>query len=79
MAIAPIVQLPEIAEAERTPLVLTLLGIIERLAERVQQQEEEIQRLKDEIAVLKGQKKRPTFKPSQLDRKAGKDSKQEKK
>jgi hypothetical protein len=68
------VQLPNIGEEERTPLVNALLGIIEQLAEQVQLQREEIQRLKDEIAVLKGQKKRPTFKPSKLDQEAGKDS-----
>ena len=36
---------------------------------RVQQQDEEIALLKDEINFLKGQKKRPTFKGSQLDKK----------
>lgn len=36
---------------------------------RVQQQDEEIALLKDEINLLKGQKKRPTFKGSQLDKK----------
>ena len=70
---APIVQLPEIPEAERTPLVSTLLALIERLAEEVQEQDEEIRQLEDEIAILKGEKKRPKFKPSKLDQKAGKD------
>jgi hypothetical protein len=53
--------LPEIPEEERTPLVLALLEII-------QFQREQIQELKDEIARLKGQKPRPKIKPSTLER-----------
>jgi hypothetical protein len=34
--------MPPIPESERTPLVVALLGVIEGLAQRVQQQEEEI-------------------------------------
>jgi hypothetical protein len=52
--------LPEIAAEERTPLVLQLLEII-------QQQQETIQQLRDEIAILKGLKPRPQIKPSQLE------------
>jgi Transposase IS66 family len=59
--------MPPIPEAERTPLVIALLGVIEGLAERVQKQEEEIALLKDEIRILKGGKKRPHFKPSKMD------------
>jgi len=33
-----------------------------------QQQEEEIALLKDEVCILKGEKKRPIFKPSKLDK-----------
>jgi len=44
--------------------VTLLLGLIEDLAERVQKQDEEIALLKDEVRVLKGQKKRPQFKGS---------------
>jgi len=69
------VELPEIPEEEKTPLVQTLVGIIELLADRVQKQDEEIAHLKDEIKVLKGEKKRPKFKPSKMDEKAGKDDK----
>jgi hypothetical protein len=43
--------------------VTVLLGLIEGLAGRVQKQEEEIAHLKDEVRVLKGEKKRPRFKP----------------
>jgi hypothetical protein len=67
------VQLPDIPEAAQTPLVKELLGIIAQLAETVRQHEETIAQLQDEIAVLKGEKKRPQFKPSQLDKKAGQD------
>jgi hypothetical protein len=67
-------QIPDIAEADQTPLVTELLGIIAHLAEQVRQHEETIAQLQDEIAVLKGQKKRPRFKPSQLDNKAGQDA-----
>ena len=47
----------DIPEEDRTPLVVTLLEII-------QLQQEQIQALKDEIARLKGQKPRPKIKPS---------------
>jgi hypothetical protein len=68
--IAPMKQrflMPPIPESERTPLVIALLGVIEGLAARVQQQDEEIALLKDEIRILKGGKKRPHFKPSKMD------------
>ena len=68
------IKLPDIPEEEQTPLVKGLLGIIEQLSELVQRQEEEIGLLKDEIAVLKGEKKRPRFKPSKLDQEAGKEA-----
>jgi hypothetical protein len=63
----PRFSIPRIPEAERTPLVTVLLGLIEGLAERVQKQEEEIAHLKDEVRVLKGQKQRPSFKPSKME------------
>ena len=52
-------QIKNIPESEKTPRVITLLEII-------QQQAEEIQHLKDEIAKLKGQKPKPRIKPSNL-------------
>lgn len=58
--------LPPIADAERTPLVDTLLGIIDLLHQRVHSLEETVQQLRDEIAVLKGQSPRPKIAPSQL-------------
>jgi hypothetical protein len=69
----PRFSIPPIPEAERTPLVTLLLGLIEDLAERVQKQDEEIEQLKDEVRVLKGQKKRPHFKPSKMDEQTDKD------
>jgi hypothetical protein len=52
--------LPEIPEAERTPLVQQLLEIIAL-------QQERIQRLEDEIARLKGLQSRPRIAPSSLE------------
>jgi hypothetical protein len=60
------INLPPIPDAERTPLVETLLGIIDLLYQRVQGLEETVQQLQAEIALLKGEKPRPTIKPSQL-------------
>jgi hypothetical protein len=60
-------ELPEIGPEERTPLVETLLGVIRQLLDRVQQLEETNQQLRDEIAILKGQKPKPQIKPSQLE------------
>ncbi len=61
------INLPDIPESEQTPVVKGLLGIIEQLCDTVARQQEEIGILKDEVQVLKGQKKRPKFKPSKLD------------
>lgn len=58
--------LPEIRPEDRTPLVEALLGIIRQLADRVAELEETTGELRDEIAVLKGQKPRPKISPSIL-------------
>ncbi len=60
--------LPDIPEQDQTPVVKALLGLTEQLIEHVQQQGEEIALLKDEINILKGEKKRPVFKGSKLDK-----------
>lgn len=60
--------MPEIPEDEQTPLVKTLLALLEEFAQRIAQQDEEIAHLKDEINILKGEKKRPKFKPGKLDK-----------
>ncbi len=54
------ISLPDIPEAERTPLVRQLLDIIFLQHERIQQ-------LEDEIARLKGLKTRPQIAPSALE------------
>lgn len=60
-------ELPEVRPEERTPLVESLLGIIRQLLDHVKQLEETVQQLRDENAILKGQKPRPTIRPSQLE------------
>ena len=53
-------KIPNISEEQRTPLVTTLLEVI-------QIKNEQIQALKDEVAVLKGEKPKPKIKPSKLE------------
>jgi hypothetical protein len=60
-------ELPEISAEERTPLVLTLLSIIDQQQQRLARLEELVQQLRDEIAILKGQKPRPQIAPSRLE------------
>jgi len=69
----PRFSIPSIPEAERTPLVKVLLGVIEGLSEVVQKQAERIELLEEEIRILKGQKKRPHFKPSKMDEQTDQD------
>jgi len=40
--------------------------LAEQFAQKIQLQAEEIDQLKDEINILKGEKKRPIFKPRRL-------------
>ena len=60
-------ELPEVRPEERTPVVESLLAIIRQLLDRVQQLEVTVQQLRDENALLKGQKPRPTISPSRLE------------
>jgi hypothetical protein len=60
-------ELPEVRPEDRTPLVDSLLAIVQQLLDRVQQLELTIQELRDENAVLKGQKPKPQIRPSQLE------------
>ena len=71
--------LPDISESEKTPLVLTLLTIIEHQSNIINQLAEEIQLLKDEIARLKGLKPKPEIRPSRLESSKNKKSKSAKK
>jgi chorismate mutase len=63
---------PYVAEADRTPAVMELLAWGDGLVEIIHRLLEERGHLKDEVAVLKGEKKRPTFKPSRMNEDAGK-------
>ena len=60
-------ELPDIRPEDRTPLVDSLVAIIRVQQDRIQQLEETVQHLRDEIAILKGQKPRPDIKPSLLE------------
>ncbi len=64
--------LPDIPVQDQTPTVKALLALTEQFAQQIQLQTEEIARLKDEINILKGEKKRPVFKPSKLDKQTDK-------
>ena len=56
-------RLPDIPEAERSPLVMQLLEIIRLQQEHILQLEERVHLLEDEIARLKGLKARPPDRP----------------
>jgi hypothetical protein len=68
------IELPDIPEGQRTLLVDTLLGLIEQLVQENSRQAETIQQLRDEIAILKGEKAKPKFTPSGMNENAGTDS-----
>jgi len=60
-------ELPEIRSEERTPLIEALLGLLRQALDRIHELEETVQQLRDENAILKGQKPKPQIKPSQLE------------
>jgi hypothetical protein len=62
--------LPDIPAEQRTPLVEALLAVIRAQQDRIRDLEESVQRLRDEIAILKGQKPRPQIAPSRLEQPA---------
>jgi len=62
------IELPELREEDLTPVTQRLLEILQQLQEKVLHQDEIIRQLKDEIAVLRKQSKRPRIKPSNLDK-----------
>jgi hypothetical protein len=59
--------LPDIPAEERTPLVESLLALLRVQQDRIQQLEATVQQLRDEVALLKGQKPRPDLRPSLLE------------
>src|SRR2546422_33448 len=61
------IELPPIPDAERTPLVEALLAIIDAQQQHIQQLAETVQKLRDEIALLQGEKPRPKISPSRLE------------
>lgn len=63
---------PDTAQ-EQTPLVKKLLAQIDVLLEALQRANSEVQQMRDEIAVLKGQKAKPKFKSSKMDQNTNKD------
>jgi len=66
--------MPNDPDAERTPWVDRLLVLIEQLIQENLSQAEIIQQLRDEIAVLKGEKGKPKFKASGMDRETKQDA-----
>jgi Transposase IS66 family len=59
---------PPISEHEMTPLVKALIAKNEEYAGMILALKEQVQILKDEIAVLKGQKPRPKIPPNRLEK-----------
>jgi hypothetical protein len=60
------VTLPDIPPEQRTPVVETLLDLVRQVLDHAHALEETNQQLRDEIALLKGQKPRPQLRPSIL-------------
>ena len=76
----PSAELPPLQPEEWPGFLRSLLARLDQvvtendeLKEQVQQQAATIGELRDEIAVLKGQKGRPQIKPSRMDKESGKD------
>lgn len=63
-----IIQLPEIPEEHRTPVITMLLKVIEQQHVTIQEFESEIVSLKEEIKRLKNHKQRPKIGPSKMDK-----------
>jgi len=68
----------QIAEGQKSDLVVQLLTIIEEQGALIHQLTEQVQQLKDEIARLKNQSPRPKIQPSQLEKKRSKKDKSSK-
>src|SRR5947209_5422862 len=61
------IDLPPIPEAERTPPVVARVALIDTVPQRVRQLGATVQQLRDERAVLKGQRPRPAIAPGRLE------------
>jgi hypothetical protein len=59
--------IPDVPPEQRTPLVEALLAVIGAQQDRIGDLEETVQQLRDESAILKGQKPRPPIAPSRLE------------
>lgn len=66
--IQQIPHVPDVPDSEVTPLVKSLLLIIQQQSMLLIQAKEEIQKLKDEIAILKKGNKKPQVPPSSLEK-----------
>lgn len=62
--------LPDIPAEQRTPLLEALLAVIRAQQDRLRELEQTMQQLRDEIAILRGQKPRPPIAPSRLEQPA---------
>lgn len=60
---------PTIPEEEKSPFVIQLQAFMEHQGVIIQEQAEQIQQLRDEIARLKNQPPKPNIKPSSLEKK----------
>lgn len=68
--------LPDVPVQEMTPLVKELIDICTMQNEQLRLKNEIIQSLKDEIAILKGEKAKPKIKPSTLEKDSKDDDKE---
>jgi len=59
--------LPDIPAEQRTPLVEALLAVLRAQQDHIGELEQTVQQLRDQIAILKGQKPRPQIAPSRLE------------
>ena len=69
--------IPDVSEEERSPLVAELLDICCLQQELILSLQEQIQILRDEIAILKNQKPKPKIKPSNLENRPDKKKKKQ--
>lgn len=77
MAKARFPKIPDIPEEDRSPLVAELIDICCLQQELILSQQEQIQILRDEIAILKNQKPKPKIKPSNLENRPDKKKKKQ--